>query len=368
MLSEKKKKALIIQIVPPDIEEKEKQEKMLELENLTITYKWVAVIKKIQKKAKPDYKFFIWKGKLEEIKNEIENKKIDILIIGNILKPHQTYNIWEEMKDLKINVWDKIDLILKIFEKHANSTEAKLQIELASIKHMGPRIFWMWTELSRQWGWIWTRGKWETNIQLMKKHLQDKENKIKKKLKHYQKVRDQHRRSRNKKKLPTVGIVWYTNAWKSSLLNALTSKGSIEKNELFATLWTNVGSFFVPSEEWKWKTVLLNDTIWFIRDLPPSLIEAFSSTLEDSIKSELLLHVIDSNDSNIEEKIKIVEDILDQIQANQPKIYVFNKIDKISKKRLSELEKKYNNLNTIFVSSTEKIGLEKLKQKIIKML
>jgi len=198
--------------------------------------------------------------------------------------------------------------------------EARLQIELAAIKHMWPRIFGMGMELSKQW---WSSGGgggamrwlWETNTERMKRHLKDKQIKIKEKLKEFEQMRNLHRQSRIRKWLPIIWIVWYTNAWKSSLLNILTKKWVLAENKLFATLWTNVWKMFLFTDMEKWigKEVLLNDTIWFIRDLPPKLIDAFSSTLEDSIESKFLFHIIDASDPFVQERINVVNEILDDI-------------------------------------------------------
>lgn len=352
-------------VVPLDFPIEDMEDRILELENLVKTYHGLVIIKTIQKRSKPDYRTYLGSWKLEEIIIEMESMKADVLIVWNILKPHQIYNINEKVRNLWIQAWDRVDLILKIFEKHANSVEARLQIALASIKHMGPRIFGMGMELSRQaWG-IGTKWIWETNTERMKRHLQDREIIIKEKLSKYENMRVQHRKSRIAKWLRTVGIVGYTNVGKSLLLNSLTNKWVLVENKLFATLWTNVGKMFIQTEDYRWVEVLLNDTIWFIRELPPQLIQAFKSTLEDSIESDLLLHVVDSSDHRIEEKIGIIDSILKDIWANQQKLYVFNKIDLIEKKQLKLLEKKFIHLNPIFISANQRLGLEVLKKCIL---
>lgn len=382
------KKVILIDIIPQWTDPNDYEDRMLELENLVMTYWSVVVLHKFQKRDTPDYETFVGSGKLDEARILWEELGADIMIIGNILKPAQIYNINDflESKKSKIKAWDRVDLILKIFEQHANSPEARLQIELAAIKHMWPRIFGMWMELSRQWWWSswwwsWMRWIWETNTEIMKRHLREKELKILEKLKVYEKTREVHRKARERKNFQTIGIVGYTNAGKSSLMNSLTHKWVLVENKLFATLGTNVGKFFIWSEdfdeklrakfgldEFKWKEFLLNDTIGFIRDLPPDLIKAFSSTLEDSIESTILLHVIDSSDKKIEEKIGIVDDTLSKIWANQPRIYVFNKIDLISDAKQKELKTMFSYLNPVFISANDKIGLNELKKRILNTL
>jgi len=344
------------------------EDRMLELENLVSTYWWIVIVKTFQKRMTPDYNTYIWWGKLDEIIEDMRREKADILIIWNILKAKQIYNINEKLRKIDAKAWDRVDLILKIFERHAKSTEARLQIELAAIRHMWPRIFGMWMELSRQWGWIWTSWIWETNTEIMKRHLRKKIDVIKKKLNQYKKTRAEHRKSRIRKNLDTVGIVGYTNAGKSSLLNSITKKWVLAEDKLFATLWTDVWKMYIPSDTGKWKEILLNDTIGFIRDLPPDLIEAFSSTLEDSIESKILLHVIDASDKKVWEKIKIVDDILEEIWATQDKIYVFNKIDLLDKEQLNILKETYHDLEPIYVSAFDKTWFNKLTNRILEKL
>ena len=201
----------------------------------------------------------------------------------------------------------------------------------------------------------------------MRRHLKEKIRKIEKKLEEYEKMRKLHRDARKKKGMPTIGIVGYTNAGKSSLLNGLTKKGVLAENKLFATLGTNVGNMYIITDSitGRGKEILLNDTIGFIRDLPPKLIKSFSSTLEDSIESDLLLHVIDASDPFITERISVVHEILQEIGAHQPKILVFNKIDLVDEERITELQSMYSEYSTVFVSVKENKGLEELKQLLI---
>ena len=356
------------------------EDRMRELENLVNTYGGVVVLQKYQKKDQPDLRTYVWKGKLEEIVEDMLRLEANLLVIGNALKPAQIYAINEKLRLVseeqnlkeKMVARDRVDLILKIFEKHAEWGEARLQIELAAIKHMGPRIYGMGMELSRQWGssgsgsWA-TRGIWETNTERMKRHLKEKVLKIEKKLVEYEQMRKLHRDARKKKWMPTIGIVWYTNAGKSSLLNALTNKGVLAENKLFATLGTNVGKCYLITnpETWLGKEVLLNDTIGFIRDLPPKLVKSFSSTLEDSIESDFLLHVIDASDPFVDERIDVVHKVLSDIWAHQDKILVFNKIDKADEDRIAQLREKYSDFNCVFISVKEWKGFEELRWKLI---
>lgn len=358
-------RVFIADIIPPDLEKREAMEdRMLELENLVTTYGGVVILEHIQKRSLPDYNTYIGWGKLEEIMHEMELQNANLLILGNILKPHQIYKINEQLKTIGAAAWDRVDLILKIFEKNARTEETKLQIELAAIKHMWPRIFDMGMELGKQW------GKWsgETNTEIMKRHLSNREKEIRKKLEGYKKVRETHRQWRKRKWLTTVWIVGYTNAWKSSLLNILTHKWVLAENKLFATLWTSVGKLWLESANKNndiyehGKEILLSDTIWFIRDLPPELVDAFASTLEDSIESNILFHVMDASDSKMPEKREVVEQILQKIGAKQRTILVFNKIDRCEKKYLQALKKAFKwKKDVFFISTTSNEGIDDLK-------
>ena len=375
-------RVFLVDLVDKNTNKEELHDRMRELENLVETYGWIVVLQKYQKKDVPDPKTYVWKGKLDEIIHDMLLLKANLLIVGNALKPSQIWQINEKLRvvseehklDPKMEARDRIDLILKIFEKHATSWESRLQIQLAAIKHMGPRIYRMWMDLSKQWWaaswwWAWaTRGLWETNTERMKRHLKEQTLKIEKKLVEYAKMRKLHRDARIKKWMPTVGIVGYTNAGKSSLLNGLTKKWVLAENKLFATLWTNVGNLYVITDPvtWRWKEILLNDTIGFIRDLPPKLIKSFSSTLEDSIESDLLLHVIDSSDPFVGERISVVHDVLSDIWANQKRILVFNKIDLIDEEKLNELKKLFPDEDKVFISVKWNIWLDELKNLIAK--
>ena len=366
-------KTIIIDIAPPWLSSEELDHRMDELESLVSTYGGVTIVKRVQKRSSPDYRTFVWSGKLDEIIALGSELGAELLIIWNIMKPAQVWNVNEHLRleKSKMQAWDRVDLILKIFALHAISPESKLQIELAAIKHMGPRIYGMGMELSRQGGGS-KNAKWqgETNTEIMKRHLRDKEIEIHKKLETYERTRELHRDARKRKWLRTVGIVWYTNAGKSSLFNTLTKKWVLAEDKLFATLGTSVWKVWLnqllnnPSSWVSWFELLLNDTIWFIRDLPPDLIAAFTSTLEDSIESDILLHVVDATDGWKDEKIEIVNKTLDTIWASQERWYVFNKIDAFSESELWSTKTLYTHLDPIFLSAHSGIGIELLKKRL----
>lgn len=402
MLSSKPR-AILIDVIPPRMENKVAERRIYELDNLTRTYGGIVIVKIVQRRALPDYKTYVGSGKLDEIISLAKAEKVELIVVNNILKPHQIYNIEKKVERDRIAVWDRIDMILKIFQKHATTIEAKLQIRLAGIRHMGPRIFRMGLELGQQQGGIGVRGGGETNIEIMKRHLAEQERSIKNQLEKISNTRHTHRTRRDRLGFKTASIIGYTNAGKSSLLNAMTRKGAYVADELFATLDTRVAKLWLPaatvyentnsSHEYTnvrirtrddgtiatrpqdqasalagatmGRSVLLSDTIGFIQDLPPQLIDAFRSTLEETIDAELILHVIDVSDPFMHEKIEEVEKILNQLGVGEtPKVYVFNKTDLKKKIPKAALKKQYKAMTPVFVSSLKAEGLEELKKTI----
>ena len=336
-------------------------DRIAELEKLVSTYRGIVVLQTLQKRDEPDYQTYVGKGKLAEVLDLATTLEADVLIIGNIMKPRQIYAIVQEIekRKLKLQIWDRVDLILKIFQLHATTPEAKLQIQLASIKHMWPRIFGMGMELDRQGGWVGTSGIGETNTEIMRRHLRELERKTREKIDHYRKVRVQNRNARKRNNAMTVGIVGYTNAGKSTLMNVLTDRQVLEKNELFATLGTTVGKLKLPQAAYIDKDgqftsrtdILIYDTIGFIRDLPPELIDAFSSTLEESLSCDLLLEVVDAGDPHWLERISVTDSILAKIGSTQERWYVFNQSDRLSKKDLTALKKLTKSYKPLFLSA-----------------
>ncbi len=231
----------------------------------------------------------------------------------------------------------------------------------------------MGMELDRQGGGIGTSGIGETNTEIMRRHLRELEEKIKEKIDHYRRVRTQNRRARHRSRALTVGIVGYTNAGKSTLMNALTDKKVLEKDELFATLGTTVGKLKLPKDAYTNKEgqfitrpdILIYDTIGFIRDLPPELIDAFSSTLEESLSCDILLEVVDASDPHWRDRIEVTDTILERIGAKQKRWYVFNQIDKISAKDVKMLKKDSKIYAPLFSSARTGEGLESLKVRLL---
>lgn len=357
-------RAILLDVIPPRMDKEVAARRLMELESLTKTYGGVIVVSVVQKRSLPDYKTYVGSGKLDELIELAKKEKAEILIINNLLKPKQMFTVGEKLRPHKMMVWDRIDLILKIFQKHAQTAEAKLQIKLAAIHHMGPRIFGMGMEMMQQAGGTGTRGgQGETNTEIMKRHLFDQERRIKKDLEAAARSRKVHRERRDRLGMKTVSIVGYTNAGKSSLLNALTKKGAYVADALFATLDTRVSKLWLPQTETE---ILLSDTIGFIQDLPPDLVSAFRSTLDETVDADILLHVIDIGDPFMAEKIDEVEAILKSLGVDKtPTIYVFNKMDTIKNRPHDWLVERFADKTPVFVSAATGQGLEDLKDALV---
>ncbi len=336
MREKKKSKFLLVSIIPQHISDEQAFIELRELKDLVDTYggevdDWV-----LQRREVHDKGSYIGEGKIKEASRLIKERNIDVVVLNAIVKPGQLYDLKTLFmrKKSTIEVWDRVDLILHIFSRHAKTAEAKLQIELAAMRHMGPRIYGMGMVLSRQTGGIGTRGVGETNTELMKRHWRTQIKKVNEKLEKLARERERQLDRRRKIGLKTVSLIGYTNAGKTSLFNKLTKKSKLAEDALFATLDSSVGRLALSSRSTRqhlvsqYNEVLLSDTIGFIRNLPADLIEAFKSTLMESIHADLLVHVIDCTDENVHAKIGVVERVLRDLGLdNKEKMYVFNKID-----------------------------------------
>lgn len=319
---------------------------------LTLNLKVLNVF--IQKRDKIEPDFFLGKGKLEEIKQYIDSHEIESVIFDNELTGVQERNL---EKILGIPIFGRTEIILNIFNKRAKTTEAKLQVKLASIEYLLPRLRNRWDHFSRIEGGIGIRGgEGEKQIELDKRMIKSEISKIKKKLK---KIETQmYDRRKNRYELNVVSLVGYTNAGKSSLMNVLAKSNQFVENMLFATLDNTIRRVYLDEN----LTILLNDTIGFINRLPHSLIASFKSTLKEIVSSNLLLHVIDISSKAIDSNINSVNKVLHEIGADHiPIIKVYNKIDLLD---LDDYKTLNNSQNSVFISVKKNIGIYELKQKI----
>ncbi len=339
-----------------------------ELESLIATVGGQIPDRIIQHLDKPNNATFIGKGKVEEVAQKITEEQIDVVVLNAMVKPHQVHELKTELQKVKpdIEVWDRIDLLLHIFAKHAVTRESKLQIELARMNYMGPRIYGMGYILSRQAGGIGTQGVGETNTELMKRHWRDEKKRITDQLEKISRSRQEQLSRRKRAGFKTISIVGYTNAGKSSLFNLLTGKKNLVKNVLFATLDSTVGKIYIEDLHTE---VLVTDTIGFIRDLPPLLISAFKSTLLESVHADVILQVIDVSDPEVDSKITVVSEILKELGRKvEDMIYVFNKVDLVPNLNKKVLSQKYKDFSPIFISVKNEEEISTLKKCIRKAL
>ena len=303
-------------------EENATEESMEELKDLLETAGGESVGMVLQQKDSPDPRTFIGQGKVDEVRQLVRTMGADMVIFDNALSPSQQRVLGEE---LKVGVLDRSALILDIFAQRARTREGRLQVELAQYKYLLPRLIGMWSHLERQEGAIGTRGPGETQLETDRRHIRRKISKLEEELRDVRRVRATQRQRREKNEVPVVAIVGYTNAGKSTLLNKLTGSEIPANNRLFDTLDTTTRTLEISDT----CTVLLSDTVGFIRKLPHHLVEAFKATLEELEYADLLLHVIDASNPEWRDQTAVVEDLIRELGAEQtPRLDVFNKCDR----------------------------------------
>jgi GTP-binding protein HflX len=326
----------------------------------------------MQKMEYPNPRTYVGKGKLDEIRQYVEDNEIGLVIFDDDLSPKQVTNIERE---LKVKILDRTSLILDIFARRAQTATARTQVELAQYQYLLPRLTGMWTHLERQRGGIGMRGPGETQIETDRRIILDKISRLKEELKSIDKQKSIQRKNRGK--LTRVALVGYTNVGKSTLMNLLAKSNVFAENKLFATLDTTVRKVIIDNLPF-----LLTDTVGFIRKLPTHLVDSFKSTLDEVRDADILVHVVDVSHPQFEEQIAVVEKTLSDIcgKNEKPLILVFNKIDAFTYTpkdpddltpstreniSLDEFKKtwmaKMNN-NCVFISAKERVNIESLKE------
>jgi GTP-binding protein HflX len=283
-----------------------------------------------QKLQKPTAPYYIGKGKAESIKDSIQDRQVTSVIFDDELSPAQGRNL-ETL--LARKVLDRTQLILDIFAQRARSREGRLQIELAQLQYLLPRLTRMWHHLSRQTGGIGTRGPGETQLEVDRRRVQERIARLERELESVRRTRAVQRQGRKRHQWPVAAVVGYTNAGKSTLLNLLTGADVVAADKLFATLDPTTRSFTLPNKQ----RVLLTDTVGFLRKLPHTLIESFKATLEEVSEADLLIHVVDLSHPRVDEQMEAVDKVIKELDAfGKQTLIVFNKIDNLANRELAE--------------------------------
>lgn len=330
-----------------------------ELEGLATTAHIEVVGRVSQFRVKPDGTYFIGKGKIDEIRDLIQLTEANLVIFDNELSGGKSSNI---SNALGVKVIDRSMLILDIFASRARTNEGKLQVELAQLKYSLPRLGALTESSGRYGGGVGMRGPGETKLELNRRIVEQNILKKSEELKKLSRHRALNRKNRRENAKPTVSIVGYTNSGKSTLLNNLAKTDVYVKDELFATLDTTTRNVWLSYG----KEVLCTDTVGFINNLPHEFVEAFASTLEESVYADLILHVVDISNLEHQNHIKVTNDVLKNLGCECPILMVYNKCDNLSQEKLQEL--KEENENALFISAKSNIGIDELKQSIEKLL
>ena len=371
---ETSEKAVLVGLITPQQGEAKANEYLDELAFLADTAGAVTVHKFLQRLDHPNTATFVGKGKLEEIKQYVEENEVGMVIFDDDLSTKQVSIIERE---LQVKILDRTSLILDIFAKRAQTANAKTQVELAQYQYLLPRLTRMWTHLERQRGGIGMRGPGETQIETDRRIILDKISRLKAELKNIDKQKSIQRKNRGK--LTRVALVGYTNVGKSTLMNLLSKSEVFAENKLFATLDTTVRKVIIENLPF-----LLTDTVGFIRKLPTHLVESFKSTLDEVREADVLLHVVDISHPQFEEQIEVVNKTLQEVceSADKPMIMVFNKVDAFTYTpkdeddltprtreniSLDELKATWMSKmhdNCVFISAKKQINIDELKKKV----
>lgn len=370
-------RAVLVGLITPTQNEAKANEYLAELAFLAETAGAKSEKRFLQRVDNPNPRTFVGKGKLEEIRQYIEDNAIDLAIFDDDLTSKQVQNIENE---LKVKILDRTNLILDIFAKRAQTATARTQVELAQYQYLLPRLTRMWTHLERQRGGIGMRGPGETQIETDRRIILDKISRLKVELKNIDRQKSIQRKNRGK--LTRIALVGYTNVGKSTLMNLLSKSDVFAENKLFATLDTTVRKVIIDNLPF-----LLTDTIGFIRKLPTHLVNSFKSTLDEVRDADILVHVVDISHPQFEEQIEVVNRTLQEVceSKDKPMILVFNKVDAFTYVKkddddltprlrenipLEELKQTWMakmNDNCIFISARERINIDELKSRLYEM-
>nr|WP_314625707.1 GTPase HflX [uncultured Noviherbaspirillum sp.] len=309
------------------------------------------------KRSSPDPALYVGSGKAQEIAQAVQDEQLDLVVFNHALSPAQQRNL---ERVLKVRVVDRTSLILDIFAQRAQSHEGKVQVELAQLQHLATRLIRGWTHLERQKGGIGLRGPGETQLETDRRLIGERVKGLRAKLKKLQRQHETQRRARGRSNMLSVSLVGYTNAGKSTLFNAMTKAQVYAADQLFATLDTTSRRVYLGDVG----SVVISDTVGFIRELPHQLVAAFRATLEETIHADVLLHVVDASSPSRLEQIEQVNEVLKEIGADHiPQILVWNKIDAAGLEPAVERDE-YDKIRRVFISAQTGEGVDLLREAI----
>lgn len=352
LLENNQERVLLVAVVDSKIKRWRVIQSLEELTSLTKTAGGEVVESLMQMRRKFEPATLLGIGKARELASVSKQLQIDLLIFDTELSSAQIRNI-EDI--VNVRVIDRTTLILDIFSKHARTREAKLQVELAQLEYRLPRLVGMGWEFSRLGGGIGTRGPGEKKLEVDRRRIKERISTLKKMLKKIEHSKEVQRKRRVD--IPKIAVVGYTNAGKSSLVNALTRAKLVISEQLFSTLDSNTNVLFVPPKH----KMLISDTVGFLKNLPHDLIASFHATLAEVLEADMLIHIVDATAEDLEEKIATVDSVLAEIEANKKSvILVFNKIDRLFEEEKERYERKFP--EALFISAAKNTGLDLLKE------
>ncbi|MBU7582947.1 MAG: GTPase HflX [Nostoc sp. TH1S01] len=358
-------RVLLVGVQTDDISAQRFADGLAELARLVDSAEGIVLDTMQQKRAQPHPQTVVGKGKVEEIKFLAQKLGANLIVFDRDISPSQARNLEHE---IGIRVVDRTEVILDIFAQRARTQEGKLQVELAQLEYMLPRLRGRGQEMSRLGAGIGTRGPGETKLETERRTIQRRIAQLQQEVNQLQAHRARIRQQRQQQEIPVIALVGYTNAGKSTLLNVLTNAEVYTADQLFATLDPTTRKVVITnSETQERRTILLTDTVGFIHELPPALVDAFRATLEEVTEADALLHLIDLSHPAWESHIASVQAILNEMSAIPEQVLIaFNKIDQVNSETLAVAQQNYP--QAVFISATERLGLETLKQHLLQLI